>query len=110
MPMVERARGMHAAGWTPTEIQRVFVRETGLCPAVKTIRCWVFPKYQAKSAAAVTLKNRRVSDGKRLARMVEFRRRGMSYRGISIAASVLWGVELSVGQVRLRVAAAKETE
>lgn len=127
--LVRLAIAMYGDGdaWTPTQIHRYLAEHVtdGPVPSVKTIRRWVIPAFaeeireqnrrhtiahrqrrrgQAQAPMAEPLarieplSKRELDD-----RMLELRRRGMTYTAISIALDVYHGVAMTEDTVRRRL-------
>lgn len=103
MPVVNRARELHDAGWATPEIRRLLVTETGFGPTLETIRVWVKPAYRDRAVENVRRKNREATAAVRLARMQELQRAGLSALAISQVALVWWGERISEETVRDRL-------
>jgi hypothetical protein len=112
---MSRARELHAAEWTPTEVRGLLEQEGHPVPSVKTLQKWFDPKYGARQLA----KARALARAKRAetavfrlpssrpeyqkAFMVVLRRQGLSYRDIAVVASIVFGARLSAEQARYRI-------
>jgi hypothetical protein len=98
-----RARKLHAAGWKASEIPDRLFAEFGVKPASTTVLCWVDPLYQRKQRESTRRKHRREALQTRLAMMRTLRERKLSFEDIGQVMAVVWGEELSAGQVKTRL-------
>jgi hypothetical protein len=98
--MVARARELAEDGWRIVEIRDRLEIEFGCRVLRQSVSCWV-------NDALAERRRRRDREARlalrRMAKMLEMRRRGLSFRAIGQVAGILWGEELSPEQARYQL-------
>lgn len=119
-PMVNQARKLHKAGWTPWEIAKILKSEHGSGPSYSTVKCWTDEEYATRrrdegrdkerrrwsQVRGAKLGQRNHSPDFKLERMVQLRTAGLTFGAIAGVMAFDWPDDpsLTVEQVRYQVA------